>query len=331
MELSDVQWNRMKENSIYVKGFNEIGKTKREMKCTYTEVIVGENISFQKKTIYHKNKVLKYRRPLLWNITGGYLMIVADKGELVQSNPDLIILDCSSQDHEIDEMNQKYVASGKIVLLMVKRDHQGKLSEYTWGRKEFDILNMCKTSVINGHSSHHGSLGKYYSFGNRANYGMIENSSITQYVSKKYSSTSKTQDAEENANVIMLMSLKELQYSVTQLSKIIPNVANYISPSLDVIYKLQNEVGDLNFKAIDKDNEDNTGIWQTSICVNAETTELHCENDCTYTLIVVPKQDNDKEQSAEYNFIFDLMKGFTVGIKMDPSVCILFSGKYLLH
>ena len=130
---------------------------------------------------------------------------------------------------------------------------------------------------------------------------------------------------------MMSMSSKELRYSVTQLSKIIPNVANYISPSLDVIYKLQNEVGDLNFKAIDEDNEDNTGIWQTLICVNAETTELHCENDCTFTLIVVPEQDNDKEQSAEYNFIFDLMKGFTVGIKMDPSVCILFSGKYLLH
>ena len=36
------------------------------------------------------------------------------------------------------------------------------------------------------HSSYFGSTGCYYSFGNRANYGMIDGSTIIQYTNKNY-------------------------------------------------------------------------------------------------------------------------------------------------
>ena len=42
------------------------------------------------------------------------------------------------------------------------------------------------------------------------------------------------------------------------------------------------------------------GMWQPSICINAQTTQLHTENDCTYTVITVPKQDNTKEPMNMY-------------------------------
>ena len=38
-----------------------------------------------------------------------------------------------------------------------------------------------------------------------------------------------------------------------------------------------------------------------------------------------------KEPKHEYFFIFELIKGDTIGIKMDPGVTFVFSGKYLMH
>ena len=47
------------------------------------------------------------------------------------------------------------------------------------------------------------------------------------------------------------------------------------------------------------------GLWQASVGVNASTSELHCENDCTYTLISVPRQQTVQHKYPEYNFIFE--------------------------
>ena len=61
-----------------------------------------------------------------------------------------------------------------------------------WGAKEGKILKGCKPNIIQGSASHFGSSGKYYSFGARANYGRIEKSTLTQYVTKKFKSTERS-------------------------------------------------------------------------------------------------------------------------------------------
>ena len=71
----------------------------------------------------------------------------------------------------------------------------------------------------------------------------------------------------------------------------------------------------------------NQGMWQSSICINCQTSELHTENDCTYTVITTP---NQKVTSVPY-FILELRKGFTLGMEMNPGTTFMFSGKYLFH
>ena len=73
-----------------------------------------------------------------------------------------------------------------------------------------------------------------------------------------------------------------------------------------------------------------SNLWQTSICVNAQTGEFHNENDCTYTIITTPKQDSTDDEQ-EYNFITQLMTNHNIGIKLEPGMTFLFSGKYLTH
>ena len=57
------------------------------------------------------------------------------------------------------------------------------------------------------------------------------------------------------------------------------------------------------------------GMWQSSVCINAQTTQLLIENDCTYTVITVPKQNIKLESSDDYKFLFELKKVTTVGLK----------------
>ena len=73
-----------------------------------------------------------------------------------------------------------------------------------------------------------------------------------------------------------------------------------------------------------------TNLWQTSICVNAQTGEFHNENDCTYTIITTPQQECSN-YPHEYNFVLQLMQNLNVGIKLEPGMTFLFSGKHLTH
>ena len=73
-----------------------------------------------------------------------------------------------------------------ILLCLAKNRSKVRNTMYKWGKKESLLLKMCKHSVMNVTNSYHGSIGKYYSFGNRANYRIMEQSSVTQYIHKKF-------------------------------------------------------------------------------------------------------------------------------------------------
>ena len=121
----------------------------------------------------------------------------------------------------------------------------------------------------------------------------------------------------------------ELGNGVIGLCTLIPKLREYIGPTLTLAYNLQDVLGDFNMKSVQVSEH---GMWQTCICENAQTEQLHTENDCTYTVISVPVQDEKESIQPEYTFLFKLKeKSGSVGIKMDPGVTFLFSGKYLTH
>ena len=104
----------------------------------------------------------------------------------------------------------------------------------------------------------------------------------------------------------------------------IPTVKEHIAPMLNVIHNLQSDVLDLNMKRTSLSDH---GMWQNYFFVNCQTTDLHTENNCTYTVVTVP---NQKEKTVPY-FIFEFKKGFTFGLQMDHGLSFLFSGQYLFH
>ena len=117
---------------------------------------------------------------------------------------------------------------------------------------------------------------------------------------------------------------EDIKHGVESLVTVLPTVKEYIAPTLNIAYNLQSEIGDCNLKATAVSE---VGLWQSSICVDCQTSSFHTENDCTYTIITTPQQD----KKCAPIFLFEIKKGFTVGLQMDPGLSFMFSGKYLYH
>ena len=87
----------------------------------------------------------------------------------------------------------------------------------------------------------------------------------------------------------------EVMYGIQNLSRHIPIVIELIAPVLKVAHTMQSEIGNINLKEILLSNE---GIWKVAVVVNGQTKELRNEEDCTYALIHVPKQENEDKCNA---------------------------------
>ena len=78
---------------------------------------------------------------------------------------------------------------------------------------------------------------------------------------------------------------RELELSITHLSKLIPKLYLYIASVLSVANDIQEEIGDCHIKRMECSR---SGLWDCSLCISCQTEELHTENDFTYTVINTP-------------------------------------------
>ena len=80
---------------------------------------------------------------------------------------------------------------------------------------------MFKRNVINVTNSHHGSTGKYYCYGIRENYRIIEQSSVTKYSHKKISKETINSLSIDRSNILYKMSSSETNNGIKALNTLI--------------------------------------------------------------------------------------------------------------
>ena len=326
VELSSKQWKRIKSNSIFLNDMVVNNTNNKIRSVTYKDITVGNEIKLRKKSGISNGIHYQWKSPMLGNVSNSVVAIVSSKKELMSSNSGIIITD-SSRVVTSSNMNCKgscTQSSGVVLLMIAKWDRNSIKSSYSWDAKDVAKLRTCKSNIITARTSHFSSTGLYFSFGNRGNFGLIHNSSVTQYVHKKHKNDLTTQKLSIHANTFDMLSALDMKQGVSSLASVIPTLKEHIAPTLNVIHNLQSDIVDLNMKRTSLSDH---GMWQNSICVNCQTTDLHTENDCTYTVVTIP---NQKDQTVPY-FIFELKKGFTLGLQMDHGLSFLFSGQYLFH
>ena len=95
---------------------------------------------------------------------------------------------------------------------MLVKWERGKIkSGYSWAKKDAINIKSCKNNSISAHSNHFSSTGEYFSFSNRGNYGLINNSSVAQFADKKFKSKNKTKQASKEANDMDLLISNDLK------------------------------------------------------------------------------------------------------------------------
>ena len=197
--------------------------------------------------------------------------------------------------------------------------------------KEFaSKIKKVKDNTIKKGTDHHSSQGLYYSFGNKGAFKVVNNSSVDQYATKSNVIKSRQNDLKNWCLLAEDLVAEHLDESVNSMKKYIRNLPELICPLLNVAYKMQNEHGSVNLKAV---KTKDSGIWMSSICLNARTSLFHSEDDCTYTLAKIPQQSKDMNKGSTHLrlFMVSVNSNTTLCIPLSNNLSFLFSGNFITH
>ena len=113
---------------------------------------------------------------------------------------------------------------------------------------------------------------------------------------------------------------KELEASIGGITRIIQNIRKLIAHIINVASHEQVHKGDINLKKVPSFKD---GLWQSSISVNARTYELHTENDSTYNLMSIPKQEELSKGKHEYSFLFNIKEKHNISIRLTAGISFI--------
>ena len=183
MELSMRDYKRMRHNMIELTDIFLF-----EDMFAYHNVQYGKNIRFSsQKGNATANDNCGVKAIQLKQMKQNYIIAVADKSEVLKNccHNNIIILRHSSQCVGNDEDKNKIELSGKLVLMVATMKINKSANDMCWNTNLFKTVKDCKNSVIDENNSHNGSEGYHFSFGNKAQYKMVNDSSVGQYATKK--------------------------------------------------------------------------------------------------------------------------------------------------
>ena len=326
MQLSAVEYERYKPNCIHVTGgYHETQKSKRDRVTRYSSIEYGSNVKRSRRNMSVDSEgKCKFNEINLSEMKGNMVMITTNTHEAIRLNKDAMFVDTFSKGNSI--------ASGIVVLCIVVFDKKKDELMEEWDQIHHDKLRSCRNNiVVNGKSNHFNSTGYGYSFGNKGFYGMINNSSVSTYAHKKYKNTEKMEDSIFLSRIIDNMTAIEVNYAVTTMKQVLPNIVNLISPVLDVAYNLQYSIGDINLQKVSGTSD---GVWHKQVSINATTSQFHTEKDVTYTMVSVPRQKTKGktcDMRKDTVFLFQFNKKHNIGILMKQKISFVFSADMLTH
>ena len=325
IELSNKDLEKMRCNSIHLSGMklNQEGKA---MHITYENIQKGKYINLQKK----KDKSSNIIKLEIEKTKHQYVVITASKEECIRMIPETICLNFSKNHHSLHkEGDNRCKLSGIVIIFfgIMKRKGDTTEKEIIWGNNHFQFLKNTKPNILaSSKSAHFGSVGKYYSFGNKGSYAKVDNTTVSTYKTKKKENSGVQKYTDEIANMLEESCGTELVNAAKTIERYIPCIKHLISPVVTTAYELQNVYGNINISEVYTSPH---GMWQSQICVNAKTSVLHTERDCTYTLITVPKQEISS--AIKPCFLLYLNNNKTFKLSLQEDIVFMFSGAFLTH
>ena len=327
IQSSNKEYKDLKDNSIHLGNINNSNKKRVE----YGSVLhIGSNLKMKKRDVMLNDvgntlefiDISKTRKRVFCLTT--YVK------DILAAAPDTIIIPSNSRyDGKIHE-EYKVQQHGIVLLFYAILPTKATSYDLDFNQDFAKMIKSVKDSTIKKGADHNGSTGLYYSFGNKGAYERIDNSTVGQYKTKTFKDDSKTMRLHswcKSAETLIAMHLNE---SVISLKTYIRNISALISPVIDVAYKMQSKHGNVNLKAVETKN---SGIWMSTIALNAQTSQFHSEDDCTYTLVKVPNQSKSMNLGNNHQrmFLLRINDKITYAFPLTHNLSFVYSGNFVTH
>ena len=326
VQLSKKEHDDLRNNSIHVEGiFMENGQVQ------YSEVTyIGSNIKLKKRTLNIDDKDINCHIINVTRLKKRVFCITTNVSNILKLQKDTIIIPSTSRyDNDMHEVSTAKEDGIVLLFYAMVPDTYMKYSmdmDYNFAEN----IKKVKDNIIKSANNHYQSQGLYYSFGNKGAFKIVNNSSVDQYAIKARAKKTHSNELNEwcsNAESVIALHLNE---SVNSMKRYIRNIPHLICPLLNVAYEMQKDHGCVNLKSV-KTTE--SGMWMSSVCINARTSLFHSEEDCTYTLIKIPYQDKDmnKGNAHERMFLVRINNETMLSIPLSYNLSFLFSGNFITH
>ena len=162
--------------------------------------------------------------------------------------------------------------SGYVILMMATLRNNTR--EYLWNDEIHKIVSSCKKNSINTESHNHGLEGFAYSFGNKANYGNINGSSVSIYLYKSSKNSNLNRQKNENATLVENLCKDCLENRMNKILTYIPEISLLISPIINSAYCKQVKE---DIKLLHNNQASILGCWNTILYIDGSTNQYHCE------------------------------------------------------
>ena len=324
--LSSKEYGDIKNNSLHV---TDIDYTDKKKISYNTIAYIGKRLRIRCKEMNLNNVVSNVHTVDVCKTKNTFFCITTTVQDVLAACPNTIILPSSSRykdnSHEVASFDTKGMVLLYYAIISKKPKTYDMKFDYDFAKQ----IKRVKNSTIKK-GDHNGSTGLYYSFGNKGSYEMVNNSSVGQYTTKVVKN--KETNAERQKWCCSAENLigEHLNESIQTLKSYIRNIPKLISPVIDVAYGMQKEHGDVNLKAT---KERESGIWMSTIVLNGQTSNFHSENDCTYTLVTVPKQCNKMNHGNKNRrmFLININEQNIFAVPMTHNLSLLYSGNFITH
>ena len=216
------------------------------------------------------------------------MMITANKDEYLNHFEDVFVFDTCIRTIFDSEAKAKNYQSGIIVLMVaaIPRMKRDSSMPVLFNSNLYEQVKKCRPDIKKS-VDHFGSAGQVYAFGNKPNYKIVNHSSIGEYATRTSRVLNTRVWINESSNTIDEKCADVVCFGMGVLKIIIPPIKLLVSPIVTAASKLQRKYKEGVIKDVKTTTAD---FWNTMLNVDGVTTQFHSELDCSYTVIIVPKQ-----------------------------------------
>ena len=326
MELSNNELKSINDSSIHLGGIFYSEKL-----VSYKSFTIGSNISWTSIVKEIDGKSIRLRNINLSKMKNRAIAITTKTPEIRKLRPKTIICTARQRRNKKNKLDRDEMGSGIVLLFLAILPQVVSKHNPPIQPDLFNILQETKSNIMKrGGANHCNSTGYYYSFGNKGSYERVGNCSVGQYASKKSTSVEKTKRIGDNAVMLEKLCASHIKESVLAMENLLPNLSTLISPVVDTAFDMQVKHGPVGLKKV---HNTNSGMWQSCMCVNARTSIMHTEDDCTYTFAKVPSQISSDVKNKDYQrmFLVQINKKELIALPLYMNLSFIFTGTFLSH